>query len=136
MFDVAYETSIKNATIMKSGFLNGVTIKGYKAFAFPTIQQETKTSQFGTETKFVVTFFLQRKPSGYLIRYHLVCGVLVFIGSISFFIEPKIVPGRSGLLVTIFLVLAAFFSNAQVNKHLKNVIKVCLIIIFYKYYYF
>ena len=114
MFDPAFETSIKNVTMRISEFKNNITIKGYKTFAYPTHKQETKSSPFGTETKLVVTFFLERKPNGYLIRYHLVCAALVFIGSISFFIEPKIVPGRSGLLVTLFLVLAAFFSNAQV----------------------
>ena len=118
MADELYETSIKNVTMRKSEFQNSVTIKGYKEFAFPTIEQETKSSQFGEETRFVVTFSLHREPSGYLIRYHLVCAVLVFIGSISFFIEPKIVPGRAGLLVTLFLVLAAFFSNAQVINYL------------------
>ena len=113
MPDELYETSIKNVIMRKSEFQNNITIKGYKEFAFPMIQHETKSSQFGVETKFVVTFSLNREPSGYLIRYHLVCAVLVIIGSISFFIEPKIVPGRSGLLVTLFLVLAAFFSNAH-----------------------
>ena len=78
----------------KSQFQNNITIKGYKAFAFPTMQQETKSSQRGVETKFVVTFSLHRETSGYLIRYHLVCAVLVFIRSISFYIEPKIVPGK------------------------------------------
>ena len=120
MLDPVLETLIKNVTMRKSQFLNNITIKGYKAFEFPTIHQETKSSQLGVETKFVVTFSLHREPSGYLIRYHLVCAVLVFIGSISFFIEPKIVPGRSGLLVTLFLVLAAFFSNAQVTQTLKK----------------
>ena len=120
MADELYETSIKNVIMRKSEFQNNITIKGYKAFAFPTMQKETKSSQFGVETKFVVTFSLHREPSGYLIRYHLVCAVLVFIGSISFFIEPKIVPGRAGLLVTLFLVLAAFFSNAQVTQTLKK----------------
>ena len=86
MADELYETSIKNVTMRKPEFQNSVTIKGYKEFAFPTIEQETKSSQFGEETKFVVTFSLHREPSGYLIRYHLVCAVLVFIGSISFFI--------------------------------------------------
>ena len=117
MTDGMHETSIKNVTLIESEFENNVTIKGYKAFAFPSIHQETKSSLYGAgfETKFIVTFSLCREPFGYLIRYHLVCAVLVIIGSISFLIEPKIVPGRSGLLVTLFLVLAAFFSNAQVN---------------------
>ena len=99
MYDAGYETSIKNVTVRKSEFQNIVTIKGYKAFAFPKVEQETISSQFGVETKFVVTFSLHREPSGYLIRYHLV-------------------PGRAGLLVTLFLVLAAFFSNAQVINYL------------------
>ena len=118
MYDAGYETSIKNVTVRKSEFQNIVTIKGYKAFAFPKVEQETKSSQFGVETKFVVIFSLHREPSGYLIRHHLVCMILVFIGSISFLIEPKIVPGRAGLLLTLFLVLAAFFSNAQVINYL------------------
>ena len=116
MTDGMHETSIKNVTLIESEFQNNVTIKGYKAFEFPSIHQETKSSFHGFETKFIVTFSLIRDPCGYLIRYHLVCAVLVIIGSISFLIEPKIVPGRSGLLVTLFLVLAAFFSNAQVNS--------------------
>ena len=124
MYDAGYETSIKNVTVRKSEFQNTVTIKDYRAFAFPNIEQETMSSQFGVETKFVVTFSLHREPSGYLIRYHLVCMILVLIGSISFLIEPKIVPGRAGLLVTLFLVLAAFFSNAQVINYLFMQIKI------------
>ena len=132
MSDPGFETSIKNVIMRKSEFQNNITIKGYKEFAFPTIQQETKSSQFGVETKFVVTFSLQREPSGYLIRYHLVCAVLVFIGSISFFIEPKIVPGRAGLLVTLFLVLAAIFSNAQVTSE-KMALNILINIIAYTF---
>ena len=60
MLDVAYETSIKNFTMIPSEFQNDVTIKGYKQFAYPTVKQETKKIQFGTETKLVVTFFLER----------------------------------------------------------------------------
>ena len=115
MADELYETSIKNVIMYESEFQNDVSIKGYQPFTFPIIEKETKLSPLGAATKFVVTFSLHREPSGYLIRYHLICAVLVFIGSISFFIEPKIVPGRSGLLVTLFLVLAAFFSTAQVT---------------------
>ena len=108
--------------IKRTEFQNIVTIKGYKAFTFPKVEQETKSSKFGFETKFVVTFSLHREPSGYLIRYHLVCMILVFIGSISFLIEPKIVPGRAGLLLTLFLVLASFFSNAQVMNYAIKII--------------
>ena len=53
---------------------------------------------------------------GILINYHMMCVMLVLVGSINFLIEPNVVPGRAGLLVTLFLVLTNFFSNAQVNK--------------------
>ena len=44
MYDAGYETSIKNVTVRKSEFQNIVTIKGYKAFAFPKVEQETISS--------------------------------------------------------------------------------------------
>ena len=44
------------------------------------------------------------------------CGMLILVASINFLIDPKVVPGRAGLLVTMFLVLTTFFSDAQVKK--------------------
>ena len=69
---------------------------------------ETELQDFG------VRFGFSRKPRGFILKYHVTCAVLVFIGGISFLIDPKVVPGRMGMLVTLFLVLANFFSNAQV----------------------
>ena len=54
--------------------------------------------------------------SGILINYNLLCGTLVLVATVNFLIDPKVVPGRAGLLVTLFLVLANFFSSAQVTK--------------------
>ena len=51
---------------------------------------------------------------GILINYHFMCATLVLIASINFLIDPNVVPGRAGLLVTLFLVLTNFFSAAQV----------------------
>ena len=51
---------------------------------------------------------------GILINYNFMCATLVLIASINFLIDPKVVPGRAGLLVTLFLVLTNFFSAAQV----------------------
>ena len=60
--------------------------------------------------------------SGILINYHFTCATLVLIASINFLIDPNVVPGRAGLLVTLFLVLTNFFSAAQVYflKHMIN----------------
>ena len=52
--------------------------------------------------------------TGILISYHMMCAKLVVTASLSFLIDPKVVPGRAGMLVTLFLVLANFFSDAQV----------------------
>ena len=57
--------------------------------------------------------------TGVLIRYHMMCALLVVTASLNFLIDPKVVPGRAGMLVTLFLVLANFFSDAQVTI-LKN----------------
>ena len=38
--------------------------------------------------------------------------ILAMAASINFLIDPKVVPGRAGLLVTLFLVMTGFFSDA------------------------
>ena len=55
-----------------------------------------------------------RGKTGILINYHLMCAILAMAASINFLIDPKVVPGRAGLLVTLFLVMTGFFSDAQV----------------------
>ena len=70
-------------------------------------------------TKFGIQIRFERNPkgiTGILISYHLMCATLVLVASINFLVDPKVVPGRAGLLVTIFLVLANFFCGAQVTK--------------------
>ena len=77
----------------------------------------TKQRKFfsNTSSVFGVEFHFETNIVGYLVRYYLICAILVsLISSISFMIKPSIVPGRAGLLVTLFLVLANFFSLAQV----------------------
>ena len=52
---------------------------------------------------------------GILINYHLMCAMIVMVSAINFLVDPKLVPGRAGLLVTLFLVLTNFFCKAQVG---------------------
>ena len=88
-------------------------------------------------TVFGVRFEFSRNPIGFIVKYYVTSGVLVFIGGISFLIDPKIVPGRMGLLVTLFLVLANFFSNAEVCKTavcLQNVNKYTLLPILFTFF--
>ena len=68
-------------------------------------------------TKFGICISFQRTSDGIhgiLVYYHLMCAVLVLVSSINYVIDPKVVPGRAGLLITVYLVLTTFFSDAQV----------------------
>ena len=70
-------------------------------------------------TKFGIRVSFERNSKGItciLINYHLMCATLVFVAAINFLIDPNVVPGRAGLLVTLYLVLTSFFTSAQVNQ--------------------
>ena len=80
-----------------------------------------KLEERKTEEKIGIRIHFQRNQSGIngiLINYHMMCAMLVFVASINFLIDPEVVPGRAGLLVTIYLILTSFFCNAQVNLEL------------------
>ena len=69
-------------------------------------------ARFQIKIRFERTF---ERITDILISYHMICAILVLVASINFLIDPKVVPGRAGLLVTLFLVLTNFFSDAQVK---------------------
>ena len=84
---------------------------------FEVILNDYDSSKFGIRIQFERN---SEGISGILINYHLMCGMFVLVASINFLIDPKVVPGRAGLLVTLFLVLTNFFSDSQVkiNVHI------------------
>ena len=88
-----------------------------------------KLMQYSNDSsKFAIQISFERSfggITGILISYHLMCALLVITASLNFLIDPKVVPGRAGMLVTLFLVLANFFSDAQVNLTSKLFTKVC-----------
>ena len=69
----------------------------------------------GNETIGMI-FYLQRYSIPFLEKYYLPCVGLVILTSVSFFVPPKMVPGRGGMLVTLFLVLNNIFSASKVNQ--------------------
>ena len=77
-----------------------------------------KVSKIGTktnETEIVgMTFHLQRYSKPFIEKYHIPCIVLIILTSVSFFVPPKLVPGRGGMLVTLFLVLSNTSSASKV----------------------
>ena len=101
--------SIKDVTLDKpimSKDTNKFIIKYFE------LNHQPNNSSFGIQIHFERN---EEGKSGILINYHLMCGTLVLVATVNFLIDPKIVPGRAGLLVTLFLVLANFFSSAQVG---------------------
>ena len=84
---------------------------GYAIYSFEGYISNN-TSIFGIRIKFERN---SKGTNGILINYHLMCATLVMVSAINFLVDPKVVPGRAGLLVTLFLVLANFFSDAQVT---------------------
>ena len=68
----------------------------------------TKQKKFFSNTSavFGVEIHFKTNVVGFLVKYYLICGILVsFISSISFMIKPSVVPGRAGLLVTLLCLL-------------------------------
>ena len=65
-----------------------------------------------------MVFYLQRYSRPFLEKYYLPCIGLVLLTSVSFFVPPKMVPGRGGMLVTLFLVLNNIFSASKVKINL------------------
>ena len=67
----------------------------------------------GNPAAFGILIKFKRRQSEFVVEYYLPCGILVFIASISFLIDPSMVPGRCGLLVMLFLVFTNFLSNSK-----------------------
>ena len=112
----------------KSRNTNNYKIDDFKVF-YSNANENHKTtyechSNANHKTRFGIHISFQRNSdgiNGILIYYHLMCAVLVLVSSINYVIDPKVVPGRAGLLITVHLVLTTFFSDAQVPI-LKNFI--------------
>jgi hypothetical protein len=59
---------------------------------------------------------ISRKIKSYLLRYYLTSGAIVLASQVSFIIPIDIIPGRIGLIVTLFLTLTNIFIAQMVSK--------------------
>ena len=97
---------------------NGYQIDSFEGFHS---RESDATSKFGVSINFSRT-----NTNKFVLQYHLVCCPLVIAASISFLMERKTFPGRTGIietfLVTIILTLTSFFVSGQVrNKILEYI---------------
>ena len=116
-----------NQTIIESiNLINPKTSNDVNDFSikpFEIYHSKLSSSNSSETTKFGIQITFERNSkgiTGILINYHLMCATLVLVASINFLIDPNVVPGRAGLLITLYLVLTSFFSSAQVNHRRKN----------------
>ena len=79
-------------------------------YIIKSIEEYHSNLKFGIQIEFKRNYMSQ---SGILINYHLICAMLVLAASINFVFDAKDT-NRSCILVALLLVLATFFSDAQV----------------------
>ena len=92
----------------------------YNITAFKTFIRNKKSSLTG-DYQFGIKIRFSRNSEGILgivMSYHLICAILVLLASINFLFEPRDT-NRSCMLVALILVLATFFSDAQVKIIIK-----------------
>ena len=65
-----------------------------------------------------VEVHLDRYTARFIYTYYCPLCAMVFVSWISFSVSPDSVPGRVGLLVTVFLVLTTLFGNIQVYTNI------------------
>ena len=113
--DQKKETTIKNIQLnspKKSHNTNNYKIDDFVEYY----------SNANLKSKFGIHISFQRTTdgiNGVVINNHLICGMLVLSATINFVMNPKDT-NRGVLLVTIFLVLATFFTAANVNELIQN----------------
>lgn len=66
-----------------------------------------------SRTGFVM--WLKRRPAIYVFKYFLPSFCIVLVSWVNFLIPPEAIPGGTGLLVTLFLVLTTLFGGMQVS---------------------
>jgi len=105
--DQINETSIKNITIQASKLSDETN--NYIITSYDVYKTSNDTPKFG------IHFSFERTTDGInsvALNYHLICGILVLVATISFLMDPKDT-NRGVLLATVLLVLATFFTVAH-----------------------
>ena len=63
-----------------------------------------------------IEIHMKRFATPYILSFYAPLCAMVFVSWISFIVPPDAIPGRVGILVTVFLVLSTFFGNIQVTS--------------------
>ena len=96
--------------------------KSYKV-TISHLSEEDKIITYQTGHNFSAAGFsvhLIHQPESYILRYFLPSSAMTVVSWVSFVIPPEAIPGRTGLLVTLFLVLTTMFTGIQVKQDLSG----------------
>ena len=86
-----------------SNDINGYDIKSFEGFA--------SKAKFGIRVRFEQN---SKARGGFLLKYHLMCAILVLVASANFLIDPKD-SNRASILVALLLVFTNILTPAQVG---------------------
>ena len=94
--------------------------KGLEAFhvEFYDIPEKDKVIILGGKASFSqagIKIHLERRSTSFILRYYIPCFGITAVSWVSFVITPDAIPGRTGLMVTLFLVLTTMFIGIQVG---------------------
>ena len=79
------------------------------------IENLTKEGFFDGLKEVGFNLTMKRIQQPFILRYYLPCVAIVIVTQISFYIPPDAIPGRIGLLITLFLTLMNLLIGEQVN---------------------
>lgn len=94
------------------------TIQDYKIEVTPLEDNDTMLL-YGAMGNYSIggfQFKFKRHMGKYVWNYHFPSGLFVVVSWVSFLISPSVVPGRMGLLVTLFLVLTNMFNSINASS--------------------
>ena len=100
-----------------SNHTNDYAINAFETFIHQNHSSYAEQYRFGIKIHFGRNY---EGILGILINYHMICAILVLLASINFLFEPRDT-NRSCMLIALILVLATFFSAAQVNLFSQNI---------------
>ena len=117
-----------NATFNVKGekykeFFNSRDLFGFKVSNSKLIEAKLKTTserEFNY-TEFGVEIKLQRRFENYIYEYYVPCILIVLASTLSFIIPLSAIPGRIGLVVTLFLTLTNMFIYERVYLILTSI---------------
>jgi len=94
------------------------TILDYKVEVTPLEENDTMLlyGDMGNYSIGGFQFKFKRHMGKYVWNYHFPSGLFVVVSWVSFLINPTVVPGRMGLLVTLFLVLTNMFNSINASS--------------------